>query len=107
MPESAIIGGIATNILLIVGLWIREYFKHKDWKKKNGGLGRIESDIKEIKTSTNGLDKKAQRTEKDIGIIKTEVTNIHYNCKKYERDIGQNRQEILTLHKEKADKRKR
>lgn len=88
------------------GLCVREWFKHRDWKKKNGGVERIEGDIKDIKTCTKSLNGRAQNTEKDIGIIKTEVINIHYNCKKYERDIGKNSQEILNLHKEKADKRK-
>lgn len=108
MPERAIIGGIITQILLILGLCIREYFKHRDWKKKNGGIGRIENDIKEIKTCTKSLNGKAQKNDKDMGIIKIELKNVHQNCSKqvgvFSKSIAQNSRDILSLHREKADK---
>ena len=86
------------------GLCIREWFKHRSWKKNNGGLQRIEADIKEIKGSTKSLDGKTQKIDKDVGIVKTEVKNIHDNCKKYEAHITQNARDILSLNKEKKDK---
>ena len=104
MAEPISTYGILTLIVSTGGLWIREYYKHKSLKKNNGGLLRIEGDIKEIKGSTKSLDGRAQNTEKDVGIIKTEVKNIHDNCKKYENGITQNARDILSLHKEKADK---
>lgn len=104
MPEPVNTYGIITILLGLAGLWVREYYKHRSWKKNNGGLERIEGDIKEIKTCTKSLNGKAQKTENDIGIIKTEVKNIHTNCQKYENGITQNARDILSLHQEKADK---
>jgi len=104
MPEPISTYGILTLVLSTGLLWIREYFKHRSWKKDNGGIGRIEGDIKEIKGSTKSLDTKTQKVEQDVSIIKTEVKNIHDNCKKYENGISQNSRDILSLHKEKADK---
>jgi septal ring factor EnvC (AmiA/AmiB activator) len=104
-PTTAqLFSGIVTLIVLIAGLWIREYFKHRSWKKNNGSMARIENDIKDIKTCTKSLNGRAQNTEKDVGIIKNEIKNFHYDCKKYEKGITQNARDILTLHKEKADK---
>jgi len=104
LPEPITTYGILTLVLSTGGLWIREFFKYKSLRKNNGGLQRIEGDVKEIKASTKSLDGRAQTTEKDVGIIKTEVKNIGDNCKKYENGITQNARDILNLHKEKADK---
>jgi len=123
MPEPAMIAGVVTNIFLVAGLWIREYFKHKDWKKKNGGIGRIETAVNKIEADGETLKKGQQKNDKDMGIIKkkgqqkndkdmgiikTELKNVHENCKTqvatFSQTINQNSQEILALAKEKADK---
>ena len=102
--EPITTSGIIFLAITTGGLCIREYFKHRSWKKNNGGLQRIESDVKEIKGSTKSLDGKTQKIDKDVGIIKNEVKNIHYDCKKYEKGITQNARDILSLNKEKKDK---
>ena len=108
MPEPAMIAAVETNIFLVAGLWIREYFKHKDWKKKNGGIGRIETAVNKIEADGETLKKGQQKNDKDMGIIKTELKNVHENCKTqvatFSQTINQNSQEILALAKEKADK---
>lgn len=108
MAEPAILGGIATQILLILGLCVREYFKHKDWKKKNGGIGRIEKAVTKIEGDGETLKKGQQKNDKDMGIIKAELKNVHANCKTqvgaFSKSITQNSRDILALNKEKADK---
>jgi len=108
MPEPAMIAGVITNIFLILGLWIREYFKHKDWKKKNGGIGRIEKAVTKIEADGETLKTGQQKNDKDMGIIKAELKNVHQNCKTqvgtFSKTINQNARDILALNKEKADK---
>jgi len=49
MTLSAQDYGIIVLIISNLGVWGREYLKHRAWKSKNGQTDQIEKDVKETK----------------------------------------------------------
>lgn len=77
--------GLATLIVLNVGMWIREWRKHKDWKNKNGQLSNIEDGVDKLTT--------------DVEVIKTKVegqTNVCADTRRrYDKAIETNQKALL------------
>ena len=88
--EPTTILGLAALIVSNVGIWIREWRKHRDWKAKNGDVGEIKTDIKEIKTDMGNLKQK-------VSSISTEVKAFQRCSKRHDEEIRENRKAILKL----------
>lgn len=97
--------GIIGLILSNVGVWVREYFKDKDWKLKNGAIERIEGAIKKIFGQQERMAETQGEMAGSIGKIETELGGINKTCERFDKEINQNRRDILSLEKHKADKK--
>lgn len=88
--ESTTIIGLAALVISNVGIWIREWRKHKTWRGQNGDVQEIKADVKEVGKKVNGIDTK-------MASVDTEMKAFGRTCKRMNGEIRTNRDDIKKL----------
>jgi hypothetical protein len=88
--EPTTIIGLAALVVSNIGIWIREWRKHKDWKTKNGDVGEIKGDVREIKRDMGSVKVK-------LGAVDTDLKNFGRTCARHDEEIRENRKAILKI----------
>jgi len=98
---AAAIGGgiiVLANVLLF---WIREWQKHRTWKKNGRDLKMIKDDVKSTDEKVDCIDKKVGETKVKIAEIKTAVNAQKSQCaatiKRFDKAIGDQNQTLIDL----------
>jgi chromosome segregation ATPase len=117
MPTTAygliylVVGLLLSNI----GMWIREWLKHRSWKRNNGSIETIKTLATETKTEVGKtqnkvdcLDRKMGSAREDIREVKTAVKAQTSHCKTTVAHINtaitENSKQIFELAKDKGGK---
>jgi len=88
--EPTTLLGLAALIVSNVGIWVREWRKHRDWKAKNGDVQEIKKDVKTIDGKVDELDTKMAGVEKEIEAFGR-------TCVRMNGEISTNRNDIKRL----------
>lgn len=71
MAEPITLGGIAVLAISNIGMWIREWRKHSDWKNNNGSMKALETSLTETNKKIDNLLKKFEKSDETLNKMHT------------------------------------
>ena len=96
--------GIIILILSNLGVWGREWLKHRSWRSQNGQTDQIEKDVKAIKIQNGIIGKNIHKANLAMARIETKVSAQTKHCQTTVRAVNQrieqNQNQIFELAKE-------
>lgn len=96
-----LIFGLGSLIISNVAMWIREFKKHKTWKKNNGALDEIKATVSKMDKKVDCLDGKVGKARESLASIKSSVNSMQLHCSQtvsqFSKQISENSSKIFDL----------
>lgn len=101
-PQTgAVIAGAIIVLANVLLFWIREWRKHKTWKKNGNDLKVIKDDVKSTNEKVECIDEKVGKTIVKMAEIKTAVNAQKSQCAttitRFDKAIGDQNQTLIDL----------